>query len=125
MQALHFLLELVVSSKDVLVLVPKDGVVSHDLFIATVQRRNEVLIFLDVPAIGTCTRCGPCGANPSLVVVVAVMVVGSGGGGVFQGVQREASSPQVGMSLFYLRTFLTQRTVFLVEEHVDLFYILL
>ena len=121
MQALHFLLELVVSSKDVLVLVPKDGVVSHDLFVATVQRRNEVLIFLDVPAIGA--SCGPCGANPSLVIVVIVVVgmvlVISGGGGVFHGVQSEASSPQVGMSLFYLRTFLTQRTVFLAEEHVD------
>ena len=115
-------------------LVPKDGVVSHDLFVATVQRRNEVLIFLDVPAIDTTSgaRCGPCGANPSLmvvviaiVIVVVVMVVGGGGGGVFHGVQCEASSPQVGVSLFYLRTFLTQRTVFLAEEHVDLFSILL
>ena len=67
-------------------LVPKDGVVSHDLFVATVQRRNEVLIFLDVPAIDTTSgaRCGACGANPSLVVVVivvvVVMVVGGGGG---------------------------------------------
>jgi len=104
------------------VLVAKDGVVSHDLFVATVQRRNEVLIFLDVPAIDTTSGArGPCGANSSLVgaviavVIVVVMVV------VIVGVQREASSPQVGMSLFYLRTFLTQRTVFLAEEHGDLF----